>query len=181
MTRLSVFALVAVALAACGQDARRSLGLEKTGPDAFTVVSRAPLELPPEFTLRPPQPGAARPNEATTRDRARQVVFGGPTTGANYNGRPGADAALLRAAGADRAQPDIRAQVDRETSQIARESRTMVDALVFWKDNEPPTSVVDAVGERQRLKDNAAAGKSATDGDTPVIVRKKGGLLEGLF
>ena len=38
------------------------------------VESRAPLTIPPEFDLRPPQPGAARPQEVTAADKARRVV-----------------------------------------------------------------------------------------------------------
>ena len=47
-------------------DLKRSIGLEKTSPDEFAVESRAPLEMPPDFDLRPPQPGAPRPQEKSS-------------------------------------------------------------------------------------------------------------------
>jgi hypothetical protein len=48
--------------------------LDRVGPDEFAVESRAPLTIPPEFELRPPQPGAPRPQEATSADKARKVI-----------------------------------------------------------------------------------------------------------
>ena len=60
-------------LSGCGE-VRRSIGLDRTMPDEFAVESRAPLLIPPDFNLRPPQPGATRPNEITAAERARRVV-----------------------------------------------------------------------------------------------------------
>ena len=48
--------------------------MDRVGPDEFAVESRAPLTLPPEFDLRPPQPGAPRPQEVTAADKARRVI-----------------------------------------------------------------------------------------------------------
>src|SRR5262245_300188 len=68
-------------------DLKKSIGLEPTLPDEFAVESRAPLTIPPDFDLRPPQPGAARPQEATSAERARRVIdAAGP-------GEPGKQAA----------------------------------------------------------------------------------------
>lgn len=56
-------------------DPKKALGLGKRSPDEFTVVTRAPLALPPEFALRPPQPGTQRPQELGPVEAARQSVF----------------------------------------------------------------------------------------------------------
>src|SRR6201998_2124250 len=53
---------------------KRSIGLEKTSPDEFAVESRAPLEMPPDFDLRPPQPGASRPQEKSSDKQAKQLI-----------------------------------------------------------------------------------------------------------
>ncbi len=53
---------------------RQTIGLDRVGPDEFAVESRAPLTIPPEFDLRPPQPGAPRPQEASSADKARKVI-----------------------------------------------------------------------------------------------------------
>src|SRR5689334_12441757 len=55
-------------------DMRRALGMDQVGPDEFAVESRAPLTIPPDFDLRPPQPGAARPQEITAAERAKKVI-----------------------------------------------------------------------------------------------------------
>src|SRR5258708_36789013 len=55
-------------------DIRRVVGMDRVGPDEFAVESRAPLTIPPEYDLRPPQPGAPRPQEASSADKARKVI-----------------------------------------------------------------------------------------------------------
>jgi len=66
-------ALSLLVLPGCS-DLRLALGMDRAGPDEFAVESRAPLLIPPDFTLRPPQPGAQRPQEVTAAERARRVV-----------------------------------------------------------------------------------------------------------
>jgi hypothetical protein len=77
--------------------------MDQVGPDEFAVESRAPLTIPPDFDLRPPQPGAPRPQEATAADKARKVIdTAGP-------GEPGKQAtAVLKApAGGIGAGPQV--------------------------------------------------------------------------
>ena len=62
-----------VLLSGC-TDFKRELGLSPTAPDEFAVESRAPLTIPPDFDLRPPQPGAPRPQEASAEDKARKAI-----------------------------------------------------------------------------------------------------------
>ena len=82
-------------------DLKRAIGLEKTSPDEFAVESRAPLEMPPDFDLRPPQPGASRPQEKSSDKLARQVIEqAGP-------GEPGKQAPDFRLRRAEDALPDI--------------------------------------------------------------------------
>lgn len=74
------FPLLAVAclglslvLSGCGEF-RQAIGMDRSGPDEFAVESRAPLTIPPDFDLRPPQPGAPRPQEKTAAEKARSVI-----------------------------------------------------------------------------------------------------------
>jgi hypothetical protein len=55
---------------------RKATGLDKRSPDEFAVVKRAPLIVPPEFDLRPPVPGAGRPNVDTASQQARATLTG---------------------------------------------------------------------------------------------------------
>ena len=175
--------IAALGLTACDNSSlRRSLGLDSRGPDEFRVVSRAPLDVPPEFGLRPPQPGISRPNEQPVRETARQTVFGANTSTAKIvAGRTAGESALLRQAGAIDLDVAIRETVNRESAQLAAADRGLTDRLIFWRTPAPPGTVVDAAAEQQRLRENAALGKPATDGETPIIQRKRRGILEGIF
>ena len=60
-------------IAGCG-DFKKTIGLEPTLPDEFAVESRAPLAIPPDFDLRPPSPGAPRPQEKGSNQQAKQAI-----------------------------------------------------------------------------------------------------------
>ncbi|MQX36487.1 DUF3035 domain-containing protein [Roseospira navarrensis] len=174
-----------VGLTGC-DNPKRALGLEKQAPDEFAVVTRAPLSLPPDFNLRPPRPGAARPQEGTPRDQARRVITGTPLQGgvqpqALPQGASPGEQALLGRAGTDRAIPDIRQVVDEETSVLAEESRSFTDVLLFWREPQTFGTELDASAESRRLRENRALGQPPTTGASPSIQRREQGILEGLF
>ena len=185
--RISGAISLILALSAC-EGVRDQLGWNKQSPDEFRVISRAPLSLPPDFTLRPPEPGIPRPQEGTATQQARKVVFRleQPKTQplneqVKADGRTLGELSLLKAAGADKIDPGIRRTIDLETQRLNAESEDFIDALVFWRDKETPGRVVDAAAETKRLRENAALGKAVTAGETPTIERKSKALLEGLF
>ena len=72
-------------------------------PDEFAVQRQAPLVVPPDFTLTPPQPGAPRPAEGTAAQQALQALFGGPAP------RSAVEMSTLSKAGS--ADPGIRSAV----------------------------------------------------------------------
>lgn len=167
---LSAFTLC-LGLAACGSSVQEDLGLKKKAPDEFAVVKRAPLELPPSYSLRPPEPGAPRPQEQSPVKEARQTVFGEE----NQKGQVDSDgeSLLLDQAGAGIVRPDIRAKVDSESSQIVEDNRPVAEKLLglVGKDSKAPASVVDAKAEAARIQKNAKEGKPITEGETPAIVK----------
>ena len=174
---------LAAALSACEGGIGDALGLGKKAPDEFAVVRSAPLTLPPDFTLRPPRPGEARPNEASARDQAKDALLseaGGSDNQATGSASQG-EAAFIEQAGAGDVDPNIRHVVDREFSGYASEDDSFVDSLIFWQDDEPPGEVVDAAAEAERLRENIEAGKPITGDDTPTIRRRDKALLEGVF
>lgn len=171
-----------LSLSACSGNTKQMLGLERQAPDEFTVVSRAPLSVPPEFTLRPPQPGAARPQEGSPRQQARRAITGAEAQMAYRRaGLSPGEASLLARTGAAQAPEDIRSTVERESSALAAESRSFTDRLVFWRDAEPAGDVVDPEAESRRIRENQALGEPVTKGDTPRIERREKALLEGIF
>jgi hypothetical protein len=185
-SRLLMAALVgavALGLGACA-DTRKAIGWDKVSPDEFRVVSRAPLTLPPDFGLRPPAPGQARPQELQPQDAARAAVFGNqaaarPAPGAE--GSPGEQTLVARMGGTN-IDPTIRDQIDRETAQLAEADRGFVDRLLFWQQRDPAQGQeLDAQRESQRLREASATGRPAADGAVPTIRRRQRGWLEGLF
>lgn len=162
---------------------REAFGLNKSVPDEFAVVTRAPLSLPPDYGLRPPTPGVGRPQERQVRDEARRILLssGGGTVIETSAAPSTGELALLNKAGAANADPSIRRKVSRENKLLAAGDKGFVDRLIFWRKDEPKHSEIDPAREARRLSENAAMGDPATKGATPVIQRKKRGLLEGIF
>ena len=71
--------------------------------------------------------------------------------------------------------------MDTETAEDEADSRTLADTLVFWREPEPYGEVVDPAAEQKRIQENQSLGQPVTEGETPTIVRKKKGVLEGIF
>jgi hypothetical protein len=227
---------------------RESLGMGKHPPDEFQVVSRAPLSIPPDFNLRPPEPGAPRPQEGTPRDQAQSAVFNSASQGEPSDplapvataaptvpveeaesiddiptlatmgapdwgdagepaqgtapepasapasapapaaspapaaaGTSAGESALLQRSGASGVDPSIRRTVELETNEIIESDTRFIDRLIFWQDRPEPGLVIDPAKEQQRLQENAALGKPVTEGETPVIERRRRAFLEGIF
>jgi hypothetical protein len=80
---------------------KQTLGIEPVSPDEFAVESRAPLTVPPDFNLRPPEPGAPRPQEASMSSKAQGAIdSAGP-------GQPGKqEAGTLHYQGTNLADPN---------------------------------------------------------------------------
>jgi hypothetical protein len=181
----AVSLLLTITLSGCGET-RRALGYDKAPPDEFTVVSRAPLSQPPDFTLRPPKPGAPRPQEGTTSDQARSALVGAaalrPAIGEPARGDASqGEQVLLTKAGAERANPNIRRLVDEETANLVDADKSFGDKILFWQEKTPPGEIVDASKEARRLQENSATGQPVTNGDTPQLIRRKKGWLDGIF
>ncbi len=112
-THLFAVACVSLSLLLPGcTDLRRAIGIDRVGPDEFAVESRAPLTIPPEFDLRPPQPGAPRPQEVTAADRARRVI---DTAGPGEPGKQATAGLRIPAGGAGGPQPDTSRQVGEQS------------------------------------------------------------------
>lgn len=180
---IAVAGLVALVpvLSGCG-DVRSALGYDKQAPDEFAVVARAPLSVPPTFNLRPPEPGAERPQEPSTRNGARDLILKKQgASSAGSGAKTTGDGAIRRLLGTEIADPDIRQLVNRETAEFVYEEQYFIDKLLFWKEKPQRGVLVDPEKEKKRLQENAALGKQVTEGETPTIKRKRGNLLDGLF
>lgn len=170
--------MLAVAVAATGcSDLSQAIGLERrTAPDEFEVVTNAPLTVPPDFALRPPAPGETGPGTLTAQAQARAAVTG--SVSAPPETATVGEAALLADAGAIGVDPSIRQQVDAESRILSDDASgfDLADVLLFWQDTPPSGVVVDAAGEAARIRENQAAGRPITAGETPVIERSTEGI-----
>ena len=70
ITLVATVAIAAVALTACGRT-----GVNRARPDEFATARQAPLVIPPDFSLTPPQPGAARPQDTGPSQQALEALF----------------------------------------------------------------------------------------------------------
>ena len=186
MRRAPVILLTCAAVLALGgcEATKKALGREKSAPDEFAVYSRAPLSLPPDFTLRPPAPGAERPQQVEARNEAQRALASAagrpaPAT-TRIEGSPGTQA-FLRQLGAENADPDIRQVINRETTILAAEDKSFTERLMFWGTPTAYGTVIDPAAEAKRIQDNRAMGRPVTEGETPTIARKRRALLEGIF
>ena len=179
---LAAPALAAVALlslAGCSGSVERAFGLVRDAPDEFTVETRAPLSMPPNFSMTPPEPGAKRPQELTAQQAAEaslapDAVLGG-TAGPDSAGQQ----ALVQQAG-PAAPANIREQVASEQS-LDQPRQSFTSSLMFWQTTPEPGTPLDPVAESQRLRENAALGQPPTVGNTPIIQPKKSGGFLGIF
>jgi hypothetical protein len=178
--RFALLLVCGVALLGCSrEELQRDFGLTRDAPDEFTVTTRAPLTIPPDFALRPPRPGAPRPQEQSTGQSGEAALVPQAALGqGSADASPGQEA-LLAAAGPP-APADIRRKVDEEAAHEASD-RSLTDKLMFWRKPPPPGVVVDPQKEAQRLREDAALGQSPVTGETPIIQNKPKTILDVLF
>ncbi len=180
---LGTLALAALVLAGCGSgaDLSRNFGLTRDAPDEFAVTTQVPLSMPPDFNVHPPEPGAPRPQQMSEAQQAQQALVPQTALTGVPTGQPSAgQSALVQAAGPP-APANIRAQINGEAASAAQQNASFVDTLMFWRETPPAGIAVDPQKEAQRIRENAALGRSQDSGDTPIIQPRRKGWLEGLF
>ncbi len=166
--RLAVLTALAAASALGGcASFRQAVGAEKVAPDEFRVVTKAPLVIPPEFNLRPPRPGEARPMELRADLQARTALFGVQIGQEASEG----EQLLVSRAGAQNADPRIRAVVDDEGGGVVRKPRSFADrVLSFGRADAAPAAVpapLPSEEEARRLEQEAI--RNATGGGQVTI------------
>lgn len=126
-------------------------------PNEFRVVTKPPLSIPPNYSLRPPAPGTTIPAEVEAATTGSTAAFG-TALGAEASA---SERALVAAAGANAVSPSIRAQVDWEETKAIRKSPSIADRILFWRDSNP--------------EDAASAATDNATGDQAVTIERTGG------
>ncbi len=156
-------------LAACSGTVQQKLGLERRVPDEFQVVRRAPLTVPPDFTLRPPTPGqpAARNDTALA---AREILVG--RAAGRPAGRTPGEAALVAAVKVE-AEPDIRRKLVEDYGDLVDlDENSFLFILDFQRDQfEPKGKVIDPAKEAEKLRAEGRARRVVTNrvGSQPLF------------
>ncbi|MBV8060429.1 MAG: DUF3035 domain-containing protein [Alphaproteobacteria bacterium] len=169
-----LMALMALSLTACGS-VRESLGLGRSSPDEFAVIDRPPLAMPPDFSLRPPRPGAPRPQDADISQTAYASLFNGNTPAGKAPAVSPLEKTLLLQMGADHADPNIRDVINRESAQKTDVSDHLIGDLLSSDKNGD--NVVDAAAEAERLKQAKEKGEAINQTATPIIEHQESGFL----
>jgi hypothetical protein len=121
-------AATALSLGACG-NVRQSLGMTRVTPDEFLTVSTAPLSLPPEYGLRPPQPGQPRPQDVTPEVEARRILA--TERGAVVRSEGEQALAARVGAGTEAVDSRVRYMVDDEFGDLAHKETSWADRVMF--------------------------------------------------
>ena len=95
-------------------------------PDEFRVVKKAPLVVPPDYSLRPPAPGSGQPFEVDPTRAGTAFAFGSDIG----ESASAAERALVAAAGANAVSPVIREQVDWEEARMIRKSQSISERVL---------------------------------------------------
>ena len=174
--------ILPIAVAGC-QNVKRELGVGRNSPDEFLVVKRAPLSLPPDYTLRPPSMDSLPPASEVS-DQARTAILG--TAGTAQASAGSGETLMMEKMGVAAANPEIRNIINQENGYIALENQTLTDKLIFWKEPDAaieekmPATVVNPKKEAERLKKNEEEGKPVNDGEVPEI-KPKQGTIDKIF
>ena len=115
-------------LVACGDDASNAFGYGKSAPDEFTVISRPPLILPPDYNLRPPGSGTARAAIPKPNEVAKILVLG-RELGTPQKNTPGEETLLENAAATQPTGDSIREMIENERTGTVSKSPDLTEAL----------------------------------------------------
>lgn len=133
---------------------RDELGLNRTSPDEFAVVKRAPLEIPDSLQELPsPAPGAQRPQETAPIKQAKKVLTGNNSSKKTGTNISDGEQIILSNIGADSIDKNIRITVDQETARIKKSNRAVIDKFLKLDISEGTQGkVIDPKEEIERLE-----------------------------
>jgi len=164
---LSTLALLGFSVSGCASTSK-ALGLTREAPNEFNILTKAPLIVPPEYNLRPPQVGESSVENNYSQAAARKALIGDiddaePTRG---------EMVLMAKAGAPRANQEIRIEIDGQNS-VERKTNGFANQILFWRNGvmtNADGSPLDPATEAARLKSITSA-----TGGAPVSISRRPG------
>lgn len=150
---------VTLTLVGCqGGSVRQRLGLDAAAPDEFLVVTKAPLTVPPNMQLLPPDPGAP-PTGSSPIAAAETAALGSRAPRAA--GASSGEAALLARAGAGNADPRIRRRLRSDNLAAKEADETVRGSLLNIVRDKDET--LDPEEEAKRLRKQRTGRRISAD------------------
>jgi len=159
--------LLGTAATLSGCDTLRSAaGMDKSAPDEFAVLTKAPLVIPPDYNLLPPRPGAVPTNQTEPTEAAQMVLFGNdPATIASQlpSSYSESEKMLLAQAGVQNIDPQIREHLASDNKSMQGADEGFTNDILFWQKPKTDTGTpLDADKEISKKAGQAPeAGKPA--------------------
>lgn len=143
--------LLALCLAACseGHTIKEKLGFNNRGPYEYSVMSYAPLSVPPDFDLPLPSETSSQHNNLGGNEIGKEILYGHKNL-ASIQSSPlssASDEYLLRKAGVNEGGMDIRAiLIEEEPRPIERPKKTSLWEKLFQqrKNSKAKDAILDA-------------------------------------
>ena len=184
---LVLLGATAAGMAGC-DTIRDAAGQTKDSPDEFAVVTKAPLVIPPDFSLRPPAAGAGPTNQIAPTQAAQAALFTADpatvaaslpatmSTGERY---------LLVKAGVQNADPAIRQEIASDAGATRAADDSFTNNLLFGSATPSAGTAVDADAEARRIDAQKAGGAATPAPNAPPATtpppEKKGSWWDDLF
>lgn len=181
----ALVAVAAVSLTGC-DTIRSAAGMEKTAPDEFAVLTKAPLVIPPDYNLRPPRPGAVPTNQVEPTESAQVALFGNDaaTIAAQMpNTYSESEKLLLANAGIQKTDPHVRENLLSDNKAMLGADDGFTKDILFWQKPKADTGQPLNADQEARKSDDKKGGQtpSADKPNSPPPPKEDKGWLDGIF
>ena len=116
-----IFILNISLISGCGSELSDVLGTNKLPPDEFTILTKPPLIVPPEYNLRPPAEGEIRPNVQQPNRQLQSILFGQNQT----DDFSSSEVSLMTGSDVAEAIPNIKEVLDSEMRDVEEVSSNL--------------------------------------------------------
>jgi len=110
-----VLSIISISLMGCGSELAKVLGTDKMPPDEFTILTKPPLIIPPEYNLRPPAEGEIRPEPQQSSRDLQAILFGNSSASNQFST---SELNVMTGSGVGESIPNIREVLDSEMRDV---------------------------------------------------------------
>lgn len=153
----------------CGGDMKDTLGMRKSAPDEFVVISNPPLSVPPQFELPSPNSDeVVKPSQFQIETKSQ------PKALTDYESK------FIDSLGNKSGTTEVKKLIEKERSESQKKekSKGVVSKTLSKISGNSEDPVINPVAERERLKQNKEEGKPITEG---VVKNKEESTLKRIL